>query len=50
VLGATSPPGPTPSPAAAPILPTPSGSDNDYVPALVSSIEGPDPGGIDPPW
>jgi hypothetical protein len=48
VLGATSPPGPTPSPAAAPILPPPSGSENDYVPALVSSIEGPDPGGIDP--
>jgi hypothetical protein len=49
VLGATSPPGPTPSPAAAPIAPTPTaGAENDYVPALVSSIEGPDPGGIDP--
>jgi outer membrane biosynthesis protein TonB len=49
VLEATSPPGPTPPPAAAPIVPTPSaGAENDYVPALVSSIEGPDPGGIDP--
>jgi hypothetical protein len=49
VLGATSPPRPTASPAAAAAAPTSSpGHESDYIPALVSSIEGPDPGGIDP--